>query len=142
VGAQGSLFGVVGGHQERPAGVLQTQPLPFQAVDPIPHHRQQQVDDGVVQEVDVIHIEHAPVGGSQEPWLEDRFPLPDGGLHIDGSQQPIFGDAQGNLDKGGRYHLGGRHLSGWVASLGPVGPGIRLRWIVVAIGSRNHLDGR
>jgi hypothetical protein len=48
--------------------------FPLQAVYPLPYRRQQQVDDGLIQEVDVVYVEHAPVGGSQEPRLKNRFP--------------------------------------------------------------------
>ena len=46
-----ALFGVVGGDQQRGAGMGQAQALPFHPVFPSPHRRQQQVEGVGIEQV-------------------------------------------------------------------------------------------
>lgn len=36
---------------------------------------QQQVGDAVIQQIDLVHVQYAPVRLRQQPWLENRLAL-------------------------------------------------------------------
>ena len=72
--AHGPLFGVVGGDQQATAGVAQAEPLPFNPIFTGAHRRQQQVGDVVVEQVELVDVEHAPMGFSDQARLEYRLP--------------------------------------------------------------------
>ena len=125
----GTLLRVVGGQQQAAAGVAGADAFPLNAVATIAHRLQQQVDDGVVQQVQLIEIEHPPMGLGQQSRLEHRLPAAEGGAHVHGAQEPILGHANGNLHKGGRHHLGGQ-LLGRCSSPALTGCGVPIVGIV------------
>ncbi len=81
--------------------MLNAQPLPLDPIAAIGQHRQQQVGDLVIQQVDFVHIQHAAMGFGQQSGLEDGFARFHRLFHIHRTHQPIFGDAEGNLHEGG-----------------------------------------
>ena len=72
--AHGPLFGVVGGDQQATAGVAQAEPLPFNPIFTGAHRRQQQVGDVVVEQVELVDVEHAPMGFGDQARLKHRLP--------------------------------------------------------------------
>ena len=72
--AHGPLFRVVGGDQQATAGVAQAEPLPFNPIFTGAHRRQQQVGDVVVEQVELVDIEHAPMGFGDQTRLKHRLP--------------------------------------------------------------------
>ena len=72
--AHGPLFGVVGGDQQATAGVAQAEPLPFNAIFTGTHRRQQQVGDVVVKQIELVDVEHAPMGFGDQPRLKHGLP--------------------------------------------------------------------
>ena len=66
------LLGVVGGDQQAAAGVGEAEALALDPVLAAAHRRQQQVGDAVVEQVELIDVEHAPVGFGQQAGLEHR----------------------------------------------------------------------
>ena len=125
------LLGVVGGDQQAAAGVGEAQPLALDPVVARPHRRKEQVGDLVVEQVEFIDVEHAPVGFGQQARLEHRRPGGQGGGYIHRAHQPVLGDAQRHLHKRGRLHPGGQQggavgTAGIAPQLGdaPAGGGI------------------
>jgi hypothetical protein len=63
---------------------------------------QQQVDQVVVQQVDLVHVEQPAVGGGQHTRLVGGDPLGQGPLDVQRPGQPVFGRADRQLGQGGR----------------------------------------
>mmetsp|Transcript_3278 Transcript_3278/g.10788 ORF Transcript_3278/g.10788 Transcript_3278/m.10788 type:complete len:263 (+) Transcript_3278:518-1306(+) len=61
---------------------------------------QQQVRGGLVEEVDVVNVQHAAVGSGEEARLEDGLAGTDRLLHVDRAQQPVLQHVQRDLHKG------------------------------------------
>ena len=111
------FLGIEGGDQQAATGVAEAQPL---ALDPIltaAHRRQQQVGDVVVEQVELIHIEHAPMGLRQQARLEHRLATGQRGGDIHRAHEAVFGDAERHLHKRSRNHPGGQQ-GGRVAARG------------------------
>jgi hypothetical protein len=102
------LLGVVGGDQQTAAGMTEAEALALDPVFTAAHRRQQQVGDVVVEQVELIHIEHPPVRFRQQTGLKHGLAAGQRGGDIHRSHQTVFGDAQGHLHEGGRDHLGGQ----------------------------------
>ena len=144
-------LGVVGGHQQGLAGVLKAQPLPLDLVAAGGEGGQQQVGDLVIEQVDVIDVEHTPVGGGQQPRLKYALPRLDRAGHIHRAQQAIFGHPEGNLHKGSRNDAGGQGggvdgggaiaIAITKAIAGLVVPQLGVGGVGVAAGALDHLNG-
>ena len=80
------------------------------ALDVAAAHRrrvEQQVDQVVVQQVDLVDVEHAPVGGGEQARLEGAYPLAERLLQVQRADHPVLGGADRQLDQPGRTGLGG-----------------------------------
>ena len=60
-----ALLRVVGGDQQGPAGVAEAETFPLHPVFAAADGRQHQVDDAVIQQVELVDVEHAAVGIGQ-----------------------------------------------------------------------------
>ena len=67
-----ALFGVVGGDQQRPAGVAEAEAFPFHLVFAGAHRGQQKIDDAVIEQVELIDVQHSSVSFCEQPRLEHR----------------------------------------------------------------------
>ena len=56
-----SLFGVEGCYEQRLAGVGYRQALPLYYIDSIRDHAQQQICNALIQKIDLIYVEDAPM---------------------------------------------------------------------------------
>ena len=99
-----ALLGVVGGDQQAAAGMAGADAFPLDPVHAAAHSSEQEVDDGVVQQVQLVDIEHATVGLGQQTGLEHRHTGAQRSSHIHGPQQAIFAEPEGNLNEGGWNH--------------------------------------
>lgn len=106
--ADGSLLRVVGGDQQGPAGMRKAEAFTFHLVVATAHGRQHQVDDAVVEQVELIHVQHPTVRFGEQARLEHGTAAGEGGGHIHRSHEAVFGDAQGNLHERGGQHPGGQ----------------------------------
>ena len=143
MGPQFPLRWVVGGDQQRTAGVMKADALPLHPVHPPVHHREQHIGDTRLQEIELIDVEHASVGLRQQPRLEDRTPVPDRGRHINGTQQAILADPQGHLHEWRRDES----ADGCAADCGAMGPcGVipvaRIGGVCMTAGASNGPDRR
>ena len=68
---------------------------------------EQQVDDVIVEQVDLVDVEQAPVGGGQHARLEVALAFLDRLLDIQRAHHPVFGGRDGQVDKGGAAELDG-----------------------------------
>ena len=102
-----ALLRVVGGDQQRPAGVAEAETFPFHPIFAAADGRQHQVDDAVVEQIELVDVEHAAVGIGEQPGLEHRTATGQGGCNIHSAHQAVFGDAKGDLHEGGGNHRGG-----------------------------------
>ena len=66
-------------------------PLALHGVDPHGSRVEEQVDDVILQQVHLVHVEEVAMGVGQEPRLEPLLPAGDGVLEIRGADQPIPG---------------------------------------------------
>ena len=84
---------------------------------------QQQVHQVVVQQVDLVHVQHAPVRGGQQPRLVRLDALGQRPLDVQGADQPVLGGADRQLDQ--PRGTGDRRRSGFVRAVraGRVGRG-------------------
>ena len=103
-----ALLRVVGGNQQRPTGVAEAEAFALNAVLAAANRGQHQIDDAVVQQVQLIDIEHAAVGVRQKPGLEHGAAAGQRGGHIHGAHQAVLGDAEGDLHEGGWNYRRGR----------------------------------
>ena len=69
----GPFLGVVGGDEQAAAGMGEAQPLTLDPVVTAAHSCQQQVGDVVVEQVELVDVEHAPVCFSQQTGLKHRL---------------------------------------------------------------------
>jgi hypothetical protein len=104
--AQGTFLGVVGGDEEGFAGMLDADSFPLDDVATFGENAEEEVGDFGVEEVDFIDVEDAAMGFGEESGLEDGFAFLHGLFDIDGPQEPVFGDVEGDLHEGGGDDLG------------------------------------
>jgi hypothetical protein len=55
----------------------------------------------VVQQVDLVDIEDAPVGGGEQPRLEGLDPLRERTLQVEGADDAVLGGTDGQLEQAG-----------------------------------------
>ena len=74
------------------------QPFPLDPIDPRGCGVEQQIDQMVFQQIHLVHIEDATVGGSQQARLETALAGLQGVLKVNGPHHPVFTGRQGQLD--------------------------------------------
>ncbi len=97
--AQLPLLGVHRADQQEPRRVRDGDPV---ALDVRPAHRrgvEQQVDEVVVQEVDLVDVEHAAVRVGEQPRLVGPHPLRERPLQVERPDQPVLRGSHGQLDE-------------------------------------------
>ena len=92
--------------------MAEAEALPLDPVFAAAHRRQQQVGDVVVKQVELVDVEHTPMGFGQQPWLKNSLATGQRSRHIDRAHQPVFGNAQRHLHEGRRHHCGGQQGAG------------------------------
>ncbi len=95
--SQLALFRVHGADQQEPCRVPHRHAL---ALDVRGAHRrrvQQQVDQVVMEQIDLVDVQNAPVRGGQQPRLERLHALRQRPLDVEGADQPVLGGADGQL---------------------------------------------
>ena len=73
--------------------MLGGEPVPLDAVDSEGGGVDQDVDEVVGQQVDLVDVEHAAVGGGQEAGPEPGPPFEQGALEIEGADDAVLGGA-------------------------------------------------
>ncbi len=104
--AQLPLLRVHRADQQEPGRVRHRHPVPL---DVRAAHRrgvQQQVDQVVVQQVDLVDVEHAAVRLGQQPGLVGAHPLGQRPLQVERPDQPVLGGPDRQLDEPGRPVVG------------------------------------
>ncbi len=94
--------------QQERRGVRHRHPVPL---DVRAAHRggvQQEVDEVVVQQVDLVDVEHAPVRLGEQPGLVGADALGQRALQVQRPDQPVLGGADGQLDQPRRARVPGR----------------------------------
>ena len=86
--------------------MAEAQTFPFHLVLACSNGREQQVDDSVVQQVQLVDVEHPPVSFRQQARLEHGAAARQRCRHIDGSDETIFRDAKRDLHKRSGNHRG------------------------------------
>ena len=121
------LLGVHRAHEDEARRVRERDAL---ALHDVPSHRrgvEEDVDDVIVEQVHLVHVEDAAVGVGEEPRLEAAFPELDGGLGVDGPDDAILGRVDGQLHDPGPAALDDRGDPGFGASATVVAPRRRRR---------------
>ena len=117
--------------------------VPLHVAGPQGGRVEQQVDQMVVQQVDLIDVQHAPVRRGQQPRLERRDAFGQRAADVQRPGQPVFGRADRQLHQPGRAHL--RRWVGHVEA-GQVRPVWALRvgrlWRAGEPAARDDLDRR
>ena len=65
-------------------------------------HVEQHVHQVVGQQVDLVDVQHPPVGGGQQPGREPQLPAGEGGGQVEGPDHPVLGRPDRQLDEGRR----------------------------------------
>ena len=102
--AQLALLGVHGADQQEPRGVAYGDPLALDVRRTQGRGVEQQVDQVVVQQVDLVDVEHPAVGGGEQAGLERLDPLGQRPLEVERAGDPVLGGADRQLDEPGRAH--------------------------------------
>ncbi len=97
LGAQLALLGVHGADEDEAGRVLVGDALALHPVDPGGGHVEQHVDQMVGQQVDLVDVEHAAVGASQQPRLEAPALAGQGGAQVERADQAVLAGAQRQL---------------------------------------------
>ncbi len=97
--AQLALFRVHGADQHE-AGLMAVRDAVAFDVDPA-HRRgvEQHVDQMVVQEVDLVDVQHAAVRTGQQPRREGVLAVAQHTLQVQRADHPVLGGADGQLDE-------------------------------------------
>ena len=97
---------VHGPDQQEPRRVAHRDAVALHVVRAQRRRVEQQVDQVVVQQVDLVDVEHAAVRGGQQPGLEGRDALGERALEVQRAGEPVLGRADRQLDQPGRARLG------------------------------------
>ena len=100
--AQLPFFRVHGADQQEPGGVPHRHAVPLHVADAQRRRVEEQVDQVVVQQVDLVHVQHAAVRRGQQPWLVRLDPLGQRPLDVQRAEQPVLAGPHGQLDQPGR----------------------------------------
>ena len=94
----------------------------------------------VIQQVDLINVQQAAVGGCQHTGFKVAFALFDGAFNIQRADDAVFGGADRQVNE--RYFAGFnlQAVALRVAFFGPVGPGVSLIGVIVERGFGKDLD--
>ena len=98
--AQVAFFGVHGADQDEARRVGKGDALALDHVDAHGSRVEQQVHHVVVEQVDLVDVEQAAVGGSQHTRLEMALALLDGGFDIQRAHHAVFGGADRQVNEG------------------------------------------
>ncbi len=137
--AQIAFFGVHRTHQNEAGRVGKADAFAFDHVNAHRSRVQQQVHHMVVQQVDLINVQDAPVSRSQHARLKMTLTLLDGFFDVQRTDHTIFCRAHWQVDKAHLAAVYGQLF----APLGPrahfVRPGGRLLRVVIKRGVGNHI---
>jgi len=106
------LFGVHGADEHEPGGMDIGNAFSFNHIDSGGCGVQQHVHQMIVQQVDLVHVENAPVGGCQKPGFEFAGSGFQSVFHMQGAHQPVFGCAQRKFHHGHGAKSGFKFFSG------------------------------
>ena len=106
--AQLALLGVHRADQQEPGRVAYRDALAFDVAGAERGRVEQQVDEVVVQQVDLVDVEHAAVGGREQTRLEGLHALGQRPLDVERADEPVLGGTDRQLDQPGRSLSGGR----------------------------------
>jgi hypothetical protein len=107
LGAELALLGVHRPDEEEPGSVPHRDALALDVRGAQRGGVEEQVDQVVVQQVDLVHVEDAAVGGSEQARLEGLDPLGQRPLEVEGPDDAVLGGAHGQLHQTGRAGLAG-----------------------------------
>ncbi len=98
--AQLAFFGVAAAHQHKAGGVAHAQAFALDQVFARGGHVDQQVHQMVVQQVDLVDVQKAPVRLSQQAGGEGLHTLRQGFFQIERADHAVLGRAQRQVDHG------------------------------------------
>jgi len=96
----------------------------------------------IIQQVDFIHVQDAPVSRCQHTRLEVFFTLLDGFLDIQRADHPVFGGADRQIDKAGTAALGLKFFTPFGPGADFIRPGIRALGIITIRGADDYFNIR
>mmetsp|Transcript_5543 Transcript_5543/g.12269 ORF Transcript_5543/g.12269 Transcript_5543/m.12269 type:complete len:319 (+) Transcript_5543:639-1595(+) len=100
LGAQLTLLGVTGAHQDEAGRVADGDTLTLHSVPAGGGRVQQHVHQVVVQQVDLVHVQDAAVGLGQQAGLKGLHTLSQSLLNVNGTAHTVLSGTQGQLDQG------------------------------------------
>ena len=105
--AQLPFLRVHGADQQEPRGVPDRDPLALHVVDAQRGRVEQQVDQVVVEQVDLVDVEHPAVRRGEQPRLEGGGARGQHALDVERARQPVLGRPHRELGQGNGAQLGG-----------------------------------
>ncbi len=94
-----SLLGVHRPDEDEPRCVLDAHTLPLDAVDPERRGVEEDVDDVITQQVRLVEVQDAAVGGRQQPRLEHPTTVGQRAFEIEGARHTVTCRTNGQLDE-------------------------------------------
>ncbi len=120
--AQFTFFGVHRPDQQEAGGMAHRHPVAFDVGDTEGGRVQQQVHEMVVQEVDLVDVEQAAMGGGEQPRPQRRDAFGERPVEVDRPGDPVLGGADRQLHQTCRP--GDRPGLRWMRAVRAVGVGI------------------
>ena len=108
LGSEVALLRVHGADEEEPGRVAVGDAIPLHPVHARGGGVEQGIDQVVGQEVDLVHVEDAPVGRGQQPGLEPDITAGQRRPQVERAHHPLLGRAQGELDERTPVEEGGQ----------------------------------
>jgi hypothetical protein len=119
------------------------QPLALDHVLPRGGHVEEEVDEVVLEQVDLVHVEEAAVGAGEEPRLVDLLAVAEGALEVERADQPVLGGAEREVDHGHLRLAGPARGTGALAPVALVAAGAvrgRVAPVAAALGDRDRRE--
>ena len=104
-------------------------------------HVDQQVDEVILQQIDLVDVEKAAMGASEEAWLERLFAAVQRAREIERADHAILRRAEGQLDHGHRHPPARKRPAG-VARAALVAVRVTLSRVAAVAAALDHLHRR
>ncbi len=137
LGAELALLRVHRADQDDPGGVGDGDAVAFDGVAAHRRRVQEQIDEVVVQQVDLVDVQQAAVGVGEQTRLVADPTGAEGLLEVEGTDHPVLGGADRQLDQAGRAGRGRRR--GVVRAVGAAG--VRGGGVAAEPAAADHLLG-
>mmetsp|Transcript_19820 Transcript_19820/g.51517 ORF Transcript_19820/g.51517 Transcript_19820/m.51517 type:complete len:394 (+) Transcript_19820:3129-4310(+) len=140
--SQLSLLWVTAAHKDEARRVADADTLTLDSVPARGSRIQQHIHQVVIQQVDLIYIQDAPVGLCQQARLKGLYTFCQGLLNVDGAAHAVLCGSKGQVDHGNLHGLHGQLLTSLEAHADLFAHDLGIRRVRVESVFGHHLDLR